>query len=53
VWGTEYRDDQEIHWVCLSRLRQKIEPDPKNPVHIMTRQGLGYYMPAEGEAAKG
>jgi DNA-binding response OmpR family regulator len=50
VWGPEYRDDKEILWVCLSRLRQKIEPDPKNPVHILTRQGLGYYMPAEGEA---
>jgi len=49
VWGPEYRSDKEILWVCLSRLRQKIEPDPKNPVHIMTRQGLGYYMPAENE----
>ena len=45
VWGTEYRDDKEIVWVCLSRLRQKIEPDPKNPIHIVTRQGLGYLMP--------
>ncbi|MCH7587804.1 MAG: response regulator transcription factor [Chloroflexi bacterium] len=45
VWGTEYRDDKEILWVCLSRLRQKIEPDPKNPIHIVTRQGLGYLMP--------
>jgi DNA-binding response OmpR family regulator len=48
VWGPEYRDDKEILWVCLSRLRQKIEPDPKNPIHILTRQGLGYYMPEEG-----
>ncbi len=50
VWGPEYRDDKEILWVCLSRLRQKIEPDPKNPVHILTRQGLGYYMPDESGA---
>ncbi|HSR48448.1 MAG TPA: response regulator transcription factor [Anaerolineales bacterium] len=50
VWGPEYRDDKEILWVCLSRLRQKIEPDPKNPIHILTRQGLGYYIPpAAGE----
>ena len=49
VWGPEYRDDKEILWVCLSRLRQKIEPDPKTPTHILTRQGLGYYMPAESE----
>ena len=49
VWGAEYREDKEILWVCLSRLRQKIEPDPKNPIHILTRQGIGYLMPpAEG-----
>jgi len=49
VWGPEYKDDKEILWVCLSRLRQKIEPDPKNPIHILTRQGIGYLMPpAEG-----
>jgi DNA-binding response OmpR family regulator len=47
VWGPEYRDDKEILWVCLSRLRQKIEPDPKEPTHIVTRQGLGYLMPPE------
>ncbi len=49
VWGPEYRDDKEILWVCLSRLRQKIEPDPKNPIHIVTRQGLGYLMPPAEE----
>ncbi|HKZ55580.1 MAG TPA: response regulator transcription factor [Anaerolineales bacterium] len=49
VWGPEYRDDKEILWVCLSRLRQKIEPDPKEPIHIVTRQGLGYLMPPESE----
>lgn len=49
VWGPEYHEDREILWVCLSRLRQKIEPDPKNPVHIITRQGIGYLMPTEGE----
>jgi len=52
VWGPEYRDDKEILWVCLSRLRQKIEPDPKNPIHIVTRQGLGYLIPP-GSNGKG
>jgi two-component system, OmpR family, KDP operon response regulator KdpE len=45
VWGPEYRDDKEILWVSISRLRQKLENDPKNPVHIVTRSGLGYTMP--------
>jgi len=52
VWGPEYKDDKEILWVCLSRLRQKIEPDPKSPVHIVTRQGIGYLMPS-AEASAG
>lgn len=45
VWGQEYRDDKEILWVSISRLRQKLEDDPKNPIHIVTRSGLGYTMP--------
>jgi DNA-binding response OmpR family regulator len=45
VWGMEYRDDKEILWVSISRLRQKLEDDPRNPVHIVTRPGLGYTMP--------
>jgi DNA-binding response OmpR family regulator len=45
VWGPEYRDDKEILWVSISRLRQKLESDPKNPSHIVTRSGLGYTMP--------
>ena len=45
VWGPEYRDDKEILWVSISRLRQKIENDHKNPQHIATRSGLGYTMP--------
>jgi DNA-binding response OmpR family regulator len=50
VWGSEYRDDKEILWVSISRLRQKLEEDPKNPIHIVTRPGLGYTMPPLQEA---
>ncbi len=45
VWGEEYSTDKEILWVCISRLRQKLETDPKNPKLIVTRSGLGYTMP--------
>jgi DNA-binding response OmpR family regulator len=45
VWGPEYRDDKEILWVSISRLRQKLEDDPRNPQHIVTRSGMGYTMP--------
>lgn len=46
VWGDEYSEDKEILWVSISRLRQKLEDDPKKPRHIVTRPGLGYAMPS-------
>ncbi|MBI3159380.1 MAG: response regulator transcription factor [Chloroflexi bacterium] len=45
VWGEEYAGDKEILWVCISRLRQKLEENPKRPGHIVTRSGMGYTMP--------
>jgi DNA-binding response OmpR family regulator len=45
VWGPEYRNDKEILWVSIARLRQKLEDDSHNPRHIVTRSGLGYLMP--------
>lgn len=47
VWGPEYREDKEILWVSISRLRQKLEDDPRNPQHIVTRSGMGYTMPPQ------
>jgi DNA-binding response OmpR family regulator len=47
VWGPEYSEDKEILWVSISRLRQKLEIDPKDPRHIVTRSGLGYVMPVQ------
>ncbi len=45
VWGESYREDKEILWVSIARLRQKLEDDPHSPQHIVTRSGLGYFMP--------
>jgi DNA-binding response OmpR family regulator len=45
VWGAEYKNDKEILWVSIARLRQKLEKDPHAPSHIVTRSGLGYLMP--------
>ncbi len=49
VWGDEYSEDKEILWVSISRLRQKLEADPRNPEHIVTRSGIGYIMPVLDE----
>jgi DNA-binding response OmpR family regulator len=45
VWGGEYKNDKEILWVSIARLRQKLEKDAHTPRHIVTRSGLGYLMP--------
>ncbi len=45
VWGPEYKTDREILWVSIARLRQKLEDDAHNPRHVVTRSGLGYFMP--------
>jgi len=45
TWGSSYRNEKEILWVSIARLRQKLEDNPHSPVHIVTRTGLGYQMP--------
>lgn len=52
IWGPQYREDKEILWVSIARLRQKLEDNPHSPCHIVTRAGLGYLMPpVEKESA--
>ncbi|WP_433319357.1 response regulator transcription factor [Micromonospora chersina] len=41
VWGYETGDERLVD-VHVGRLRQKIEPDPANPRHLVTLRGLGY-----------
>lgn len=45
VWGPEYSEEKEILWVSISRLRQKLETNPKQPQLIQTQAGRGYSMP--------
>ena len=42
VWGTEYFGEEKIVDVNVRRIRKKIEPDPSNPKHLLTRWGFGY-----------
>lgn len=42
VWGPEYIDDVYYPRVYISQLRRKIEPDPANPVYILTEHRVGY-----------
>ncbi|NQU30404.1 MAG: response regulator transcription factor [Anaerolineae bacterium] len=53
IWGPEYRNEKEILWVSIARLRQKLEKDSHSPTHIVTRTGLGYLMPPTDEDQSG
>lgn len=42
TWGGEYADDTGYIRRYVWHLRQKIEPDPDNPQHLLTERGFGY-----------
>jgi two-component system KDP operon response regulator KdpE len=43
VWGREYTDEISYLKSYISRLRNKLEPDPHQPEHILTEYGVGYW----------
>lgn len=42
AWGPDRVGDTGSLRVCLKNLRQKLEPAPSRPQHIVTEAGLGY-----------
>jgi len=42
VWGPEYNREVDFIWVYISRLRRKIEADPRHPRYIVTVPDVGY-----------
>lgn len=45
VWGDQYKGDYSVLRVNISRLRQKLEQNPRRPAYIVTAPGQGYWMP--------
>ena len=43
IWGDDYRSDIRTVDVHIRRIREKLERDPANPEHILTKWGVGYY----------
>ena len=43
VWGYSYAGDYRTVDVHIRRLREKLEQNPAEPEHIMTKWGVGYY----------
>jgi two-component system, OmpR family, KDP operon response regulator KdpE len=46
IWGEGYRENPDILWVNLSRLRTKLKANSKNEKYIFTKQEFGYYIKA-------
>ena len=46
VWGAEFPGDARTVDVHIRRLREKIEPNPKEPQYVHTKWGVGYYFKA-------
>lgn len=47
VWGAEYNREVDFIWVYISRLRRKIETDPRHPRYILTVPDVGYKLVKE------
>ena len=43
IWAYEYRSDIRTVDVHIRRLREKLEENPAQPRHILTKWGVGYY----------
>jgi two-component system, OmpR family, response regulator RegX3 len=52
LWGADYHGDTRTLDVHIKRLRQKIEPDPHHPVHLLTVRDLGYRFVENGAHPK-
>ena len=42
--GAEYNREVDFIWVYISRLRRKIETDPRHPRYILTVPDVGYQL---------
>jgi DNA-binding response OmpR family regulator len=47
VWGPAYAGEDDIVRANIYRLRQKLEPRPREPTYIQGRRGVGYFFAAE------
>ena len=46
LWGSTHIGDEHTCEVHISTLRRKIEPDPANPMRLLTVRGVGYSLVA-------
>jgi DNA-binding response OmpR family regulator len=51
-WADTDEADPSYVWVTMRRVRQKIEPDPNHPRHLLTVRGIGYRLAPTAETAE-
>ena len=49
VWGGENKYSAEHTHVFIWHLRQKMEPDPRNPTYLISEPGVGYRFALDGQ----
>jgi len=49
IWGPAYAENVQYLRVFVRGLRQKLEPDPNRPSHILTELGVGYRLQLPSE----
>jgi len=42
VWGPSHVEHSHYLRIYMAHLRQKLEPDPARPRHLLTETGVGY-----------
>ncbi|HJU15848.1 MAG TPA: response regulator [Stellaceae bacterium] len=53
VWGPAQSEEVQYLRVLIRGLRQKLEPDPTRPIHIVTEPGVGYRLQLPPEQRAG
>ena len=51
IWGP-YASDSQLLRVNMANIRRKIEPNPGDPVYILTEVGVGYRMADRGDGVQ-
>ncbi len=48
AWGSDYGDEGDYVRTYITRLRRKLEPDPRQPRYTLLERGLGYRLTDAG-----
>jgi two-component system KDP operon response regulator KdpE len=53
AWGPSKAQDARSLRVCINKLREKLEPEPRRPQYLLTETGLGYRLRVPEQEGRG